>query len=37
MSRLHTVMHFIAKHILNISHGEHSLHTVTVNTWKQAT
>ena len=23
MSRLHTVMHFIAKHILHISHGDH--------------
>ena len=27
MSRLHTVMHFIAKHILNISHGEHIVFT----------
>jgi len=30
-------MHFIAKHILNISHGEHSLHTVTVTICKQHT
>jgi len=35
MSRLHNVMYFIAKHILNISHSEHCLHTVTVNTCKQ--